>query len=77
MAGKLHNQKRKKLRKSLVLVPELAGMLLRRSVYLVQIARIMSVTHSPTTLSDSQSQARGSSDIYLQSMIAHHTRYKP
>lgn len=48
MAGKLHNQKRKKLRKSLVLVPELAGMLLGRSVYLVQIARIMSVTHSPT-----------------------------
>ena len=47
MAGKLQNQKRKKLTKSLVLVPELAGIELGKSRYLDQIDVITRVTHSP------------------------------
>jgi len=49
IAGRLQNQNRKKLTKSLVFVPELAGMELGRSLYDVQIDRIMSVTHSPAS----------------------------
>lgn len=51
MAGRLQTQKRKKLTKSRVFVPEPAGMLLGRSAYFVQMDRIMSVTHSPARVS--------------------------
>ena len=49
MAGRLHNEKRKKLRKSLVLVPELWGIELGRSAYLVQMDLIIRVTHCPVS----------------------------
>ena len=47
MAGKLQSQKRKKLTKSLVFVPELVGMEFGKSSYLVQIDLSIRVTHCP------------------------------
>src|ERR1700761_6828944 len=47
MAGKLPTQKRKKLTKSRVLVPELSGMEFGRVCQLDQIDRIMSLTQVP------------------------------
>ena len=76
MAGKLQNQKRKKLTKSLVLVPELAGIELGKSRYFDQIEVIIRVTHSPRNLM-SHVFSSLSMLAYPQSTIGHHTKYKP
>lgn len=47
MAGRDMSQKRKKERKSRVLVPEEEGRLLGRRSYCGQMAEIMRVTHCP------------------------------
>ena len=83
MAGRDPTQKRKNDTKSLVLVPEDLGMLLGRSAYLVQIERIMSVTHSPVeqcsiSLTHPQFLLRMVERYtYLLSSSAHHTIYTP
>ena len=47
IAGRLHNQKIKKLTKSLVLVPEFAGMLFGKLSQLFQMLRIIKYTQVP------------------------------
>lgn len=50
MVRRLHSQKRKKLRKAIVVVPEPGGELSRRFEYWGHIDLITSVIHSPVSL---------------------------
>ena len=58
MAGRLHAQKRKKLTKSRVVVPEDAGRELGTLLYFVQIDDIIRVTHSPVHYMSAKSGPR-------------------